>query len=47
MAERIHAAAAQPDVRFECLAGAGHVCNLEAPAAFDAALVEFLQQTAS
>ena len=32
-----------PGARLEILPGAGHVSNLEAPAAFDAALVEFLR----
>jgi len=32
------------DVRFEVIPGAGHVCNLEAPDAFNARLARFLQQ---
>ena len=44
VARRIHAAAAAPDVRFEVLADAGHVCNLEAPAAFEAPLHTLLDR---
>ena len=42
VAERIHWAAAWPDVRFEEIAGAGHVCNLERPGAYNAVLAAFL-----
>lgn len=31
--------------RYVCLAGIGHLPNLEAPATFDAAILEFLRQT--
>lgn len=44
VARRIHAAAAVPDVRFEVLAGVGHVCNLEAPSAFDGPLSVLLDR---
>ncbi len=33
---------ARPDVRYETLAGVGHVCNVEGPAAYNAALIPFL-----
>lgn len=33
-----------PGARYVCLAGVGHLPNLEAPAAFDAAVLGFLQQ---
>lgn len=33
-----------PGARYACLAGVGHLPNLEAPAAFDAAILEFLRQ---
>lgn len=34
-----------PNARFLALPGAGHLANLEQPAAFDAALLHFLQET--
>jgi len=37
-------AAKIPGVRYKCLAGAGHLPNLEAPAAFDAAVIAFLRE---
>ena len=37
-------AARIPDARYVCLPGVGHLPNLEAPAAFDAAVLGFLQQ---
>jgi pimeloyl-ACP methyl ester carboxylesterase len=33
-----------PGARYVCLAGLGHLPNLEAPATFDAAILEFLRQ---
>ena len=44
VAKRIFETAPEPDVRFECLAGAGHVCNLENPNAYNSALVEFIMR---
>lgn len=32
-----------PGARYQCLAGLGHLSNLEAPAAFDAAVIGFLR----
>jgi pimeloyl-ACP methyl ester carboxylesterase len=46
VAERIHAASPDPNVRFEVIAGAGHVCNVEAPASYNRVLTEFLQSLA-
>lgn len=37
-------AARVPGSEFVCLAGAGHIANVEAPAAFNAAVVAFLQR---
>ena len=42
VAERVHAEVALPNVRFETLPSAGHVCNIEAPAAYNALLQNFL-----
>ena len=36
-----------PAARYVCLAGVGHLPNLEAPAAFDAAVLGFLQEVGS
>lgn len=36
-----------PGSRFVCLPGVGHLPNLEAPAAFDAAILDFLRETIS
>jgi pimeloyl-ACP methyl ester carboxylesterase len=44
VAVRIFAAAPGADVRFEVLPGAGHVCNLEAPEAYDRHLLAFLKR---
>jgi pimeloyl-ACP methyl ester carboxylesterase len=41
MMERM--AAKIPGARYVCVAGAGHVPNLEAPRAFDAAILDFLE----
>ncbi len=37
-------AQAIPDARYRCLAGAGHLANLEDPAAFDAEIGAFLEE---
>jgi len=37
-------AARIPGAQYRCLAGAGHIANVEQPAAFNAALVDFLRQ---
>lgn len=42
VAERILAEAGMPDVRYETIADAGHVCNVEQPAAYNRILLEFL-----
>ena len=33
-----------PGARYVCLPGVGHLPNLEAPAAFDAAVLDFLRE---
>lgn len=43
VSQRVHAAAAMPNVRFEVIAGAGHVCNIEQPDAYNAVLGQFLR----
>jgi len=40
-------AARIPGARYVCLAGAGHLPNLEVPAAFDAAVIDFLRDLPS
>lgn len=42
VAGRIWDAAPRPDVRFEVIAGAGHVCNVEQPAAYNGPLLDLL-----
>lgn len=42
VSERIWDKSPHPDVRFEVIAGAGHVCNLEKPQQYNAYLAEFL-----
>lgn len=42
VAERIWDASPQRDVRFEVIAGAGHVCNVEKPDAYNAILTDFI-----
>ncbi|WP_137109696.1 alpha/beta fold hydrolase [Rhodobacter sp. SY28-1] len=42
VAGRIWDMAPRPDVRFEVIAGAGHVCNVEAPEAYNAPLLDLL-----
>jgi pimeloyl-ACP methyl ester carboxylesterase len=44
VANRIHKACPQADVRFEVIAKAGHVCNLEQPDQYNAILTQFLQR---
>ena len=44
VAGRIWDQAKLPDVQFEVIAGAGHVCNVEAAGAYDSRLVPFLQR---
>ncbi len=44
VAKRIFETAPEPDVRFECVTGAGHVCNLENPNAYNTALVDFIMR---
>lgn len=43
VAGRIWDSAPRPDVRFEVIPGAGHVCNVEAPDAYNRHLTDFLQ----
>lgn len=42
VAERIYRQASNADVRFEVVANAGHVCNVEQPDAYNRVLLEFL-----
>jgi pimeloyl-ACP methyl ester carboxylesterase len=42
VAGRIWDAGPRADVQYETLAGVGHVCNVEGPAAYNAALIPFL-----
>jgi len=42
VAGRIWDSARRPDVRFEVIAGAGHVCNLEQPGTYSRHLTDFL-----
>jgi pimeloyl-ACP methyl ester carboxylesterase len=42
VATRIHTETAMPDVRYETVADAGHVCNVERPDAYNRVLLEFL-----
>ena len=44
VAGRIWDSAPRPDVRFEVIADAGHVCNVEAPAAYNTHLLTFLRK---
>jgi pimeloyl-ACP methyl ester carboxylesterase len=46
VATRIAATAPRAHVRFEVIAGAGHVCNIERPDAYNAILREFLVEVA-
>lgn len=44
VARRIHARSPHPDVRYETIADAGHVCNIEQPDAYNRLLVDFLRK---
>lgn len=44
VAGRIWDQATRPDVRFEVIAGAGHVCNVEQPGPYNQALLAFLRK---
>jgi pimeloyl-ACP methyl ester carboxylesterase len=44
VAGRIWDSAPQPDVRFEVIADAGHVCNVEQPEAYSRTLIDFLRR---
>jgi pimeloyl-ACP methyl ester carboxylesterase len=44
VAGRIWDAAVRPDVRFEVIPGAGHVCNVEAPEIYNRLLLAFLNR---
>jgi pimeloyl-ACP methyl ester carboxylesterase len=46
VAERILARSRRPDVRYETIADAGHVCNVEQPEAYGRILLEFLARLA-
>lgn len=46
VAGRIWDQAALPDVRYEVIPGAGHVCNVEAPGTYNAHLATFLRRVA-
>ncbi|MFJ6327932.1 MULTISPECIES: alpha/beta fold hydrolase [unclassified Rhizobium] len=42
VARRIHSDAALPDVRYETISDAGHVCNVEQPEVYNRILLDFL-----
>lgn len=44
VSKRIWQDAATPDIRFETLKDAGHVCNLECPTAYNTLLIDFLRR---
>jgi len=44
VAERIRDATPRPDVRFEIIPGAGHVCNVERPEVYNRHLLTFLKR---
>jgi pimeloyl-ACP methyl ester carboxylesterase len=44
VAGRIWDSAPQPDVRFEVIGDAGHVCNVEQPDAYSRTLIDFLRR---
>lgn len=46
VAGRILDASPDPDVRFEVIGGAGHLCNIENPGDYDAHLIPFVQRVA-
>lgn len=47
IAQRIHSAAATPDVRYECLENSGHVCNLDAAVPYNSALAALVRRLLS
>lgn len=47
VAQRIHSQSPAPNVRFEVIAGAGHLCNIEAPERYAALLSQFLKGRAT
>lgn len=44
VARRIQAATPNPDVTFEVIPGAGHLCNIENPQAYNAHLTQFIKR---
>ncbi len=44
VAQRIHAQSPRPDVRFEVIPNAGHVCNVEQPGPYNRHLTDFLRR---
>jgi len=46
VAGRILDTSPTPDIRFEVIAGAGHLCNIEAPDAYDRHLIPFVRRVA-
>jgi pimeloyl-ACP methyl ester carboxylesterase len=46
VAQRIHDTARNPDVTFEIIPAAGHLCNIESPAAYNHHLTHFLRRLA-
>lgn len=46
VAERIWDASPQPDVRYEMIVGAGHVCNLDNPDAYNRPLTDLIRRVA-
>ena len=42
VADRIHALSPAPDIRYEVIADAGHVCNVEQPGTYNRILLDFL-----
>jgi pimeloyl-ACP methyl ester carboxylesterase len=47
VAQRIHGAAQNPDVSFEIIPGAGHLCNIENPEDYNHHLMCFLERFAT
>jgi pimeloyl-ACP methyl ester carboxylesterase len=46
VAQRVREASPKPDVSFEVIPGAGHLCNIENPQAFNHQLLRFLRRFA-
>lgn len=44
VAQRIHASSPSPEVSFEIIPGAGHLCNVESPHAYNRHLLRFLKR---